>query len=227
MLDTHGDLHASIADMEVLREIPVPSHTVLEKARFLVIDANPPLEKMIDAAKLAVHLGVSVFFEPTSVPKAKAACRSYDFVSCLTFASPNAEELIAMAYSDDKVPLKFDGFDAFNSSIIRDAATTVLKRMMSPAYLIVTLGVHGVLFGTKDGDLPDGKIVFTHFPAQRANIVANTTGGGDSLVGAFLTALIDGKDHHDSILYGQKVAVQCISHQKSAISPFIKKVSDF
>lgn len=221
MLDTHGDLHAAIADMTILQQIPVPSIKVLDKARFLVIDANPPIEKMIEAAKRAVSLGVSVFFEPTSVPKAKAAFRSNDFVSCLTFASPNAEELMAMAHADDRVSFTFAELNVQTCGIIRDAATRVLMRMMPGACLIITLGANGVLLASKDDKTPDRQILFSHFPAEVVH-VANTTGGGDSLVGAFLKAIIDGKDQVEAIIYAQKIAAQCITYQKAAISPFIK-----
>jgi len=225
MLDARGDLHAAIADMRVLVHVPAPSPQVLFGADFLVIDANASHEKMLEAAQLAVHLGVSVFFEPTSVPKAKEACKSHDFVSCLSYASPNAEELIAMAYASEEIPHQCDRLITHNSKFIHDAAAIVLKRMMPRSFLIVTLGPNGVLLASKgSSETPvDDKIIFTHFHAVEIahQQVMNTTGGGDSFVGAFLKAIIDGKDHSEAISYGQKIAVQCISYQESAISPFI------
>jgi sugar/nucleoside kinase (ribokinase family) len=217
ILDAQGDLHSAIADMKVLHHIPVPCESVLNQARFLVIDANPPIEKMLEAAMRAVRLGVSVFFEPTSEPKANKAFKCNEFVSCLTYASPNAKELIAMANADDKDVMYKNEGQSGSLIILRDAATRVLKRMMPEAYLIITLGENGVLFATKSKD----DIQCFHFPAEQVN-VKNTTGGGDSLAGAYLKAVLDGKSHREAIEYGQIVAVQSIAYEKAAISPYIR-----
>lgn len=144
VLDTQGDLYTAIADMKALKHIPVPSQKTLEKAQFLVIDANPPLQKMIEAAQLAARIGVCVFFEPTSVFKAHAAFQSDDFVSCLSIASPNAEELLAMAMYRNQSSIDLKQLRSHNANFLQEAATRVLTRMAPNSCLIITLGENGV-----------------------------------------------------------------------------------
>lgn len=52
------------------------------------------------ACRVTDAAGVPVWFEPVSVPK---AVRATKVLSCLTYVSPNAHELIAMAVALDPV----------------------------------------------------------------------------------------------------------------------------
>jgi len=99
VLDEHRELFAAIADMDVLEYIPAPSIDVLMHSKFLVLDSNPAMDRLIVAVYRANLTNTTVIWEPTSVPKAGAAVKHANFVGGITLMTPNADELLAMAVS--------------------------------------------------------------------------------------------------------------------------------
>jgi len=216
LLDSHGDLHTAIADMNVLNQIPSPDFNLLRNADIIVFDANPPIEILIKTAECAVKMGVKVCFEPTSVPKASIIPDT--FLSCLTYTLPNIDELYAMSKYDQSIN-KVEENDSDTISNIKLATSDLLKKMHPDgAFVIVTMGANGVLLASKD----DRNTLYQHFPAEEGIDVQNSTGAGDTLCGAFVGALLDGHDEVKAVKIGMNAALKSVMCPNKTISPFIK-----
>jgi pseudouridylate synthase / pseudouridine kinase len=215
-----NDLHTACADMAVMSMIQRPSNRVLATAKILVVDANPPIELLRETASEASDLGVEVYFEPTSVPKARLAAQDETFLRSLTGAFPNVYELIAMR--DAACGATGDlGEPGLDMPEIKYIAAQLLDQM-SPkkATLVVTLGCEGVLLASKEFQQAPGsddKYHFRHFPVTEEVDVQNSTGAGDTLCGAFLHALLEGKDEVDAVSLGMQAASMSL-HSPRTIS---------
>ncbi|DBB09048.1 TPA: hypothetical protein ACH3X3_007672 [Trebouxia sp. C0006] len=98
-----GDVAASIADVKTVEEHLKPAdlqpfHSHLQQASIVMLDANLSPETLEAACHMARAANVPVWFEPVSVPKSVRASR---VLNCITYISPNAHELIAMAVAID------------------------------------------------------------------------------------------------------------------------------
>ena len=96
VLDGSGDLHTAVADMAVLSQIHPAPIEAIKAAKLLVLDANPPITTLQEAALAAVEYGVKVVFDPTSVSKARSVAHNKKLFSCISYAFPNVDELLAM-----------------------------------------------------------------------------------------------------------------------------------
>jgi pseudouridine-5'-phosphate glycosidase/sugar/nucleoside kinase (ribokinase family) len=224
ILNEHRDLHTACADMEVFNHVVPPPLEVLNQAEYIIMDANPPIQVLQQVARDAVHAGVKIFLEPTSVPKTKLLCADEGhFLSFVTFASPNLDELYAMAC----VERTFVSIETLNEDFIRSniypIATTVVKQMrQNEAHLIITCGAHGVILVSKTSKLSD--ITFQRFFAPNDLEVQNATGAGDTLSGAFVHALLGGKSIPECIAFGMEAAVLSLQCSNKAISPLLSEM---
>jgi sugar/nucleoside kinase (ribokinase family) len=221
VLNEHGDLHTACADMAVLDKIRPPPHEVLQQAEILVMDANPPVQIVHQTALFACRAGVKVFLDPTSVSKALKVSRDDILMSCLTYASPNLDELSAMAdgwrsTNDDHDILAYDD----ELALVRPLAARVVGRM-SPegAHLLVTCGAKGVLLASKESGASD--VTFQRFPASKGIVVKNATGAGDTLSGAFIHAILSGKTIPEAISIGIEAATMSLHCADKTISPLL------
>eukprot|EP00804_Cyclotella_cryptica_P018695 CCRYP_007193-RB/>CCRYP_007193-RB protein AED:0.06 eAED:0.06 QI:653/1/1/1/1/0.83/6/76/563 len=223
--DHSSALIGAIADMDVLSHIPIPSDSDLEGVDFLVLDANLPVERIVEASRRGVQAGCKVCFEPTSVPKSKTLVQ-FDFLRFVTYAFPNEDELLAMAdvFSDDDIISDEEsGVEYKNLEVIKRAASVLLSKMMSGGQIVVTLGKRGVLLAmsSDSGEAP----VYTHFPAKCIEEVSSSNGPGDTLCGAFIHSLLAGSDSAAAVQFGMEAALLSRSHECSAISPYLSSLS--
>jgi len=219
VMNSSGDLHTAIADMSVSSSIPVPPEAVLKDADIVVMDANAPVRTLVETARLAFRSGAKVFFEPTSVPKASELGRNKDFLSYLSYAFPNVDELLAMAdgWSVPDEDVREAAQDDMRT--IKIAAEELLRRMQpSGAHLVITMGKDGVLLASK---LSADEITYHHFPAVDGIEMKNSTGAGDTLCGAFVHALLEGKGEDEAVQIGMDAAIKSLSCGDRAISPEI------
>jgi pseudouridine-5'-phosphate glycosidase/sugar/nucleoside kinase (ribokinase family) len=224
LLDANGDLHAAIADMDVFAHMAVPT---LEDAEYLVMDANPPISVLKEAAAMADELGVKVCFEPTSVPKARLVANELDLLARMTYAFPNLDELMTMAdcitdhdrFVHEDAPQRHLSFE-------ESAAAVVLQHMHpTMACLVVTMGDKGVLLASR-AQQGQGQLEFQNFPVQTKVEVLNSTGAGDSLCGAFIAALSYGKSHVEAVNFGMEAAKLSVQATGSAISKELTSLRD-
>ncbi len=215
-LDSDGDLHNAIADMDVLSEIPLPNRDILLDAKYLVIDANAPVEKLATVVQMAKDCDTLVAFDPTSVPKASLLKGNDDFLSCISFAFPNLDELFALT---DNCNVQKDSVFKDNFKNLKVLSSELLESMHPTyAHLIVTLGSRGVFLAYKDSS-NDG-IKFKHFPVKAKVDVKNCTGAGDTMVGVFVKCLLDECTVTGSIEKGMIASLESINSVNSAIPKF-------
>lgn len=208
VLNSEGDLHTAIADMSVLSRIKIPDEKTLESADYLIVDANAPIESLIQAAQNARWAATKVCFEPTSVPKAAVVSRNNQFISALSYAFPNVDELAAMSGTSHLT----------SDEAIRHAAKLVLNRMnQTECHLIITMGPKGVLLASKFESKP---VIFKRLEAIPIK-VNNCTGAGDTLAGAFIHSLLNGLDEEEAVKIGMEKAILSIKCEDRAISPNI------
>jgi len=180
------------------------------------VDANAPIESLVKAAENALLARTKVCFEPTSVPKAAEASQNDQFVSAISFAFPNVEELFAMAARRATNLIDPGASESNVDTAIQDAARDVLDRFNpEESHLIITMGAKGVTLASKYGTKP---IVFKHFKAK-STLVNNCTGAGDTLAGAFVSALLEGYTIEGAIELGMEKARLSLRCEDSAISP--------
>lgn len=214
-LDSDGDLHNAIADMDVLSQIPLPNEEILSHAKYLVIDANAPVEKLVEVVQRAKSLETLVVFDPTSVPKTALLKGNKAFWSCISFAFPNLDELFALTSYDDinRESMLQDNFK--NLKIL----TREILTLMHPksAHLIVTLGPDGVFLASKDFE---EEIKFKHVPVREKVDVENCTGAGDTMVGVFVKGLLEGKEVSTCVEQGMIASLESIKTIDRAIPQF-------
>jgi pseudouridine kinase len=220
VMNGKGDLHTACADMAVLDHIQSPSMDVLEDADIIVMDANAPVHVLRETAVRARQAGVKVYFEPTSVAKAFKVAQDKSLMSCISFAFPNFFELGAMLDSDEPKDMKdMAGRDLYHRQIIKVWAGRILENMNpNGAHLVVTMGEHGVVLACKE---PGSDMTLTHFEAKKGVEVKNTTGAGDTLCGAFIHAILNGKAVPEAVLTGMEAATISIQCVDKAISPLL------
>jgi pseudouridine kinase len=217
VMDYDGDLHVACADVAVLDHIQLlPDDETLAAAQYLVLDANLPKLLIAQLAQRANALGTSVVFEPTSVPKAQGVDQFLRYVS---FAFPNTAELEAMVDHPYKQTMD-----------VEEQITHVLARMHPlSATLIVTAGQHGVYAGVRrDSSTNEAPmtvtITTTFYPVERLLPLANATGAGDTLVGAFLHAMLQHRSLEQAIRFGMQAAEVSLQCPDSAVSPHLSSV---
>ena len=221
VLNGSGELHVAIANMAVLEEIAVPPTQVFEQAnaQFLVMDANPTVAVLKETAQMATKAGLKVCLEPTSVPKARDLALDPEFLSHITYAFPNVDELLAMAEKlTDRPELTLEDLAAINQlPHIQVAATMVLKQMNpESAHLVITMGDKGVFLASREKE-EINKV--QHFPAPYGVAVQNATGAGDSLCAAFIASLLAGKSESDAVAFGMQAATLSLQCADRAVSP--------
>lgn len=209
ILDHGGELKVACADVMVVNHIcKFPDDDTLGEAKYLVLDANLPLHLLQKLASCAAKLGTAVVFEPTCVPKAK---ETVSILSHVSYAFPNIVELEAMV----------DTHSRFIK--IEDQMTLVLERMHpSAATLVVTAGKEGVYVASREGTA-EPNIVF--YSVERVVAAENTTGAGDTFVGAFLHAMVKGCKLEDAVKFSMKAAELSVQHSTSAVSPLLSSTN--
>lgn len=217
-----NDLHTACADMAVMSDIKAPTDTQLRQADTLVLDANPPLKILEETAEAATKLGVAVFFEPTSVPKAQQVASSPSFLRCVTAAFPNLDELIAMRDAARSATRR-EGSMPMDMDEIRSTSAQLLDHMAPErAYLVVTLGSQGVLLAARGASKADYQ--FRHFPVTEEVVVENCTGAGDTLCGAFIHAIRQGENLEEAVLLGMQAATVSLRSSSRTIAPALSEL---
>jgi len=208
VLDGDGDLHTACADMKVLSVVETPPRAIIQTADALVLDGNPPLEIMRQAAIDTSEAGKKVFLDPTSVPKAAVIAEDDVLMSCISMAFPNSDELKAMAQEESSPQNDFDLEE------LKRIAAIVLERLNPvEAHLVVTMGGNGVLLGSKQQNVPLPS--FRHFPIREEVLIENATGAGDTFCGAFIHAVLTGSSIEEAVKVGMDVACHSLASSKT------------
>ncbi|XVE93556.1 hypothetical protein REPUB_Repub01dG0205100 [Reevesia pubescens] len=154
ILDVTGEVVAGVASVEAVEMFLTPEwiqqfkHKI-HSAPILLVDANLSPPALEASCRLAAESSIPVWFEPVSIAKSK---RIAPVVKYITFASPNDDELIAMANA-----LSSDNM--FCPIERNKCSSDTLFQMLKPAIwlllekgvkiLVVTIGSDGVLLCSK------------------------------------------------------------------------------
>ncbi|KAG5247746.1 pentatricopeptide repeat-containing protein [Salix suchowensis] len=230
IFDTEGELAAAVASVEaVVRKILTSSWIQQSKqnifsAPVMMVDANLSLPALKASCQLAAESNTPVWFEPVSVAKSR---RIVSVVKYVAFASPNEDELIAMANA-----LSHENMGSVESlfQFLKPAILVLLEKGIK--IVAVTLGADGVFLCSKDqtycpssrfsGALQierSSHLFSVHFPALPASVV-RLTGAGDCLVGGTLASLCSGLDIMQSIAVGIAAAKFAVEGEVNVPSEF-------
>ncbi|XP_015574632.1 ribokinase isoform X1 [Ricinus communis] len=152
IFDAHGEVAAGVADVEAVEKFLTPEWILqckckISSASVLLVDANLTPPALEASCQVAAEYNIPVWFEPVSVAK---STRIASIVSDVTFASPNEDELIAMANALSCASI----FHPIDRDSSKKYSTESLFQMLKPAILVllekgiktvaVTLGANGV-----------------------------------------------------------------------------------
>ncbi|OMO73778.1 hypothetical protein CCACVL1_17148 [Corchorus capsularis] len=154
ILDVTGEVAAGVASVEAVEMFLTPEwiqkfkHKI-HSAPILMVDANLSPPALEASCQIAAESDIPVWFEPVSVAKSK---RIVPVVKYITFASPNEDELIAMANA-----LSSDNM--FHPIEKNKYSTDALFQKLKPAIwlllekgvkiLVLTIGSDGVILCSK------------------------------------------------------------------------------
>ncbi|XP_050363043.1 pseudouridine kinase-like isoform X2 [Argentina anserina] len=160
VLDASGELAAAVASVECIEKFLTPEwierfRCNIHSASIVMVDANLNPSALKSSCQLAAESKIPMWFEPVSVEKSR---RINSVVKYISFASPNEDELVAMANT-------LSGGNVFcpieRDSSIGKCSKEKLFDMLKPAVwillkngikiVIVTLGSDGVFLCSKGG----------------------------------------------------------------------------
>ncbi|XP_072972516.1 pseudouridine kinase [Typha angustifolia] len=161
VFDCSGELAAAVASVEAVETYLNPEwicrfqHNICT-APVLMVDANLSPQSLQISCQVAAGSGIPVWFEPVSVTKSTRIASVIDYITC---ASPNENELVAMANA--LLPQK--EFEFIRSEATKGVSHSVeyLFQMLKPSIyfllqkgiklLLVTLGSDGVFLCCREG----------------------------------------------------------------------------
>lgn len=188
ILDDNRDMKIAMSDMRILRKMsiemlePVLSH--LSKDDMIIIDSNLDMECI---KYILNNAPCKVAADPVSTNK---AVRLKELLGDLAIFKPNqyeAQELTGIWVKDD------------------ESAKEILDWFLNRGVeeIIISMADRGILLGTKEK-----KVWLKH----RLISMENATGGGDSLLGAYVSQRAQGEEPSQAIRFAISTAVTAIEH---------------
>jgi pseudouridine kinase len=181
LLDDRGELVAAVSDMAATDGLDVDDLD-LAGAEAVVLDGNLAVPTARHVADLATKAGVSLAVEPVSAPKARRLAALLDRPVDWLVVTPNEDELAALTgrARDD-----------------RDAAIADLHAA-GVRHVWLRRGPAGSTLSTA-GSAP---VDLESLPTE----VVDVTGAGDSMLAAFLAALLRGADPVEAARHAHRAA---------------------
>lgn len=186
ILDHNRDMKIAMSDMRILREM---DEEMLENVLHslgsedsIIIDANLDMECIEYIVK---HAHCSIAADPVSANKAS---RLKAVLPGITIFKPNqyeAKELTGIEITDEKTAQ--ESLEWFLNLGVKE--------------ILISMADKGLLLGT-----PEKKVWYTH----RRIELENATGGGDTLLGAYVSKRLEGIEPHDAIKFAISASVSVI-----------------
>ncbi|XP_047452890.1 pseudouridine-metabolizing bifunctional protein C1861.05 isoform X1 [Mugil cephalus] len=210
-----GELSLGLGDMDIHRHITEHYVSQFEKqlssATLVCLDGNIPVSTINYVCSVAKNHNVNVWYEPTSVEKVGKPFLS-DAWKSLSYSSPNLAELCTMnktlgIKTPEVLPSTLD-------EMLRVAVTLSRPLLEHLHCLVVTLGADGVLLcGEHDAGTVSlqprkqkkkRQLCALHYPALAVTPeeTMNVSGAGDSLAGALMAGILQGKDTDSCVRMG-------------------------
>mgnify|MGYP000920568260 FL=1 len=191
LLDNNRDMKLGMSDMRILRRMDAkmlqPILETLHEDDIIIIDSNLDMESI---EYIAIHAKARIAADPVSAHK---ATRLKSVLNHLDIFKPNqfeASELTGIWIKDEETARQ--NLDWFIEHGVKE--------------VIISMADRGILLGTAEH-----KTWFTHRPIN----MENATGGGDSLLGAYVASRLTGKCPLESMRFGISAAV--ISIEQDAV----------
>ena len=191
LLDNNRDMKLGMSDMRILRRMDAkmlqPILETLHEDDIIIIDSNLDMESI---EYIATHAKARIAADPVSAHK---AARLKSVLNHLDIFKPNqfeASELTGIWIKGEETARQ--SLDWFIEHGVKE--------------VIISMADRGILLGTKEH-----KTWFTH----RQINMENATGGGDSLLGAYVASRLAGKSPLESMRFGISAAV--ISIEQDAV----------
>lgn len=191
LLDNNRDMKLGMSDMRILRRMDAkmlqPILETLHEDDIVIIDSNLDMESI---EYIAIHAKARIAADPVSAHKAS---RLKSVLNHLDIFKPNqfeASELTGIWIKDEETARQ--NLDWFIEHGVKE--------------VIISMADRGILLGTAEH-----KTWFTHRPIN----MENATGGGDSLLGAYVASRLAGKCPLESMRFGISAAV--ISIEQDAV----------
>ena len=193
VLGHDGELVAAVADMAATDTLGVEqvgaARDLLASAGLVVLDGNIAAHAIGYTLDLAATAGVPVLLEPVSVPKASALASLIAPDRPVHVVTPNHDELAALT-----------GLPVGSARQQGRAVDSLHERGVEHVW--VRLGADGSLLSS-----PDGR---HEIPSVRAD-VADVTGAGDAMVGAFCHALLEGAGPEEAARFAHAAAALTVA----------------
>ena len=191
LLDNNRDMKLGMRDMRILRRMDAkmlqPILETLHEDDIIIIDSNLDMESI---EYIAIHAKARIAADPVSAHK---ATRLKSVLNHLDIFKPNqfeASELTGIWIKDEETARQ--NLDWFIEHGVKE--------------VIISMADRGILLGTAEH-----KTWLTHRPIN----MENATGGGDSLLGAYVASRLAGKCPLESMRFGISAAV--ISIEQDAV----------
>ena len=191
LLDNNRDMKLGMSDMRILRRMDAkmlqPILETLHEDDIIIIDSNLDMESI---EYIAIHAKARIAADPVSAHK---AARLKSVLNHLDIFKPNqfeASELTGIWIKDEETARQ--NLDWFIEHGVKE--------------VIISMADRGILLGTAEH-----KTWLTHRPIN----MENATGGGDSLLGAYVASRLAGKCPLESMRFGISAAV--ISIEQDAV----------
>lgn len=189
ILDDNHDMKIAMSDMRILKCMHVETiKPVLEKLSsddIIIIDSNLDMESI---SYILEHAPCMVAADPVSTTKAE---RLKEMIGKISIFKPNQYEAKALSgiWAEDE-----------------ESASACLDWFLNQGVkeIIISMADRGVLLGCQEG-----KYWLTH----RTISLENATGGGDSLLGAYVSRRLLGEDPLQALRFGISTAVTAIEKQ--------------
>lgn len=210
-----GELSLGLGDMDIHQQITEQYVSQFEKqlssATLVCLDGNIPVSTIDYVCSVAKKHNINVWYEPTDSEK---ACKPFlsDAWKSLSYSSPNLAELCTMNET-----LGFTTPEVLPSALdeMLGVAVALSRPLLDHLHcLVVTLGAQGVLLcGEHDAGTVNlqprkqrrrRQLCALYYPALTVTPeeTMNVSGAGDSLAGALITGILQGKDTNSCVRMG-------------------------
>lgn len=158
---------------------------LLQAAEVIICQLEVPAETVAWTLARGRELGKQVVLNPAPATGPLPA----DWFAHIDYLTPNESEAEALT-----------GLPVNDLDSARRAGECLLQ--LGAGKVIVTLGAQGALFVSRDGS--------RHFPAPQVQPL-DTTAAGDTFIGGFAAALVQGKAEGEAIAFGQRAAALSVT----------------
>jgi len=158
-------------------------------ARILVLQLETPLPTVMHALSLAHRAGVTTMLN--AAPAAELTGEQLACVDWLVVNESEARSLLAQPVND----------------VAEASAAALALRARGPRHVVVTLGAAGLVHASNDGTV-------RHYRAPKVQAV-DSTGAGDTFVGALAATLARGLPAPEALRWGQAAAALAVTQRGS------------